>query len=44
MRLVALKGGLDFFPLERVLPVASPDFFDMETIKSQTDSRTPVLA
>lgn len=44
MRMVALKGGLDFFPQERVLPVASTDFFGLETIKYQADSRTLVPA
>jgi hypothetical protein len=44
MQMVALKGGLDFFPQERVLPVASTDFFGLETIKDQVDSMTPVLA
>ena len=44
MRLVALKGGLDFFSQERVLPEVSTDFFGLETIKYQADSKTPVLA
>ena len=44
MRMVALQGGLDFFPQERVLPAASADFFGLETIKYQADSMAPVLA
>jgi hypothetical protein len=44
MRMVALQGGLDFFPQERVLPAASADFFGVKTIKYQADSMTPVLA
>jgi hypothetical protein len=42
--MIALKGGLDFFPRERVLPVAATDPFGMETIKYQADSMSPVLA
>jgi hypothetical protein len=42
--MVALKGGLDFFPQERVLPEAATDFLGLETIKFQADSRTPALA
>ena len=44
LRMVARKGGLDFFPGEHVLPVASLDFFGLETIKYQAGSRDPVLA
>jgi hypothetical protein len=44
LQMVALKGGLDFFPRERVLPVAATDFFCLETIKYRDDSRTAVRA
>jgi hypothetical protein len=44
LRMVAHKGGLDFFPRECVLPAATTDFFGLETIKYQADTRTPVLA
>jgi hypothetical protein len=44
LRLVALKAGLAFLPRERVLPLASPDFSGMETIKDKTGSMTPVFA
>jgi hypothetical protein len=44
MQMVARKGGLDFFPRERVLPEASTAFFALEAIKYQADSRAPVLA
>jgi hypothetical protein len=43
LRMVAHKGGLDFFPQERLLPVASPDFFGLETIKYEADSMAPAL-
>ena len=44
LRMVALKGELDFFPRERVLPVAATDPFGTETIKYQADPRAPVFA
>ena len=44
LQMVARKGGLDFFPREYVLPEAATDFFGLETIKYQADSRAPVLA
>ncbi len=44
LRLVARKAGLNFFPRERELPAATTDFFGLETIKHQADSRMPVLA
>jgi len=44
LQLVAHKGGLDFFPREHVLPVASADFFGLGTIKDGAESMTPVLA
>jgi hypothetical protein len=44
LRMVALKSGLDFFPRERVLPMALTDPFGLETIKYQADSMAPALA
>ena len=44
LQMAARKGGLDFFPQERVLPVASTDFFGLETIKYQAGSMAPALA
>ena len=44
LRAVADNGGLDFFPQERVQPVASAGFFDMKKIAEEADAMTPVLA
>jgi hypothetical protein len=44
LQMVARRAGLDFFPRERVLPVASTDFLGLEKIKDQADHRAPVLA
>ena len=44
LQMVALKGGLDFFPQEHVLPGDATDFFDLEAIQYEAGSLAPVLA
>jgi hypothetical protein len=44
LQAVAHRGGLDFLPRERVLPVAATDISGMETVKNRVDSLTLALA